>query len=224
MTPQVLPFSPRPLTQRELRRCDVHMYLSPKCARVVQVIGIPAMSQALLYEFNPSVEAYVERPRRLVLRDREIDITFWIRMRDGRERCIFLIPSCDSEPAAGGMRRHRNAEDLLAAGRALGVNLDFISESDVLARTAQISACFRLLPYVQSAYRMHNQVALREQICCLVDRVPSCHLAQVEQALEGFAPSDVRAVICDLIHSGRVHTNIDFPLHAHTAVSAGDTL
>ena len=81
-----LPFKPRPLTRSERNRREIFVFHSPRNRRVVTVVQILHLASALRFEFDPSLLAYVERPRRIALSPRqEIDISFWTRDRAGEE-------------------------------------------------------------------------------------------------------------------------------------------
>src|SRR4051812_17030150 len=164
-----LPFTPRPLTVNEVRKLDVHWLHSPKCERQLHIVGLPAMALALLYEFDRAIKDYCERPCQITVDGQSVDVTYWVRPVQGADRFVLLVPNRESEPAPAGARRHHRADKLQEAARNSGLALEFVFESDVLARSAEINSYFRLLPFVQTAYRLHNQLSLREQICRIVE-------------------------------------------------------
>lgn len=209
------PYSPRDLTRRELQKLDVHTFQSPKERRRVRVVG-PALVLALRLEFDPDVVAYVERPRRLVCGPHTYEFSFWYRERSGREHLLLLVPTSESAPLAGGRRRHRQAEQLLDAAEAAHLPLRFEHESDLIAQSNETASWLRMLPSVQLAQRLENRLPLRTRIVQIVGQFERCRMSQLEAALDGYSPADVRCITCDLAHAGLLAFDAKASLHQHT--------
>lgn len=215
------PFKARSLTRMERRDEDLYAFQSPKGRRLVEVIGVPAFCLALLLEFNPCISVYVERPRTLVTPASRLELSFWIQDRQGRERFLLIVPTADSLPAQGGRRTHRRAEALLEAAGAACIQLLFISEPDLLEQRARIAQALHMLPYVQDVHRLPHRMYLRERVLSLLATIPRVRFSQVEHSLSDFVASDVRAVVCDLIHQGHLALDLEATLTMNSIVNAG---
>lgn len=215
------PFKARQLTRNERRDEDLYAFQSPKERRLVEVIGVPAFCLALLLEFNPRISTYVERPRTLVTPASRLELSFWIQDRHGRERFLLIVPTAESLPAQGGRRTHRRAEALLEAASAASIQILFISEPDLLEQRARIAQALRMLPYVQDVQRLPHRLYLRERVLSLLATSPRVRFSQVEQSLSDFVASDVRAVLCDLIHQGDLVLDLEATLTMNSIVNAG---
>lgn len=206
-----LPYASRLLSPRELKKLDVYSYLSPKEGRLVRVVGL-SLIVALRLEFSPDVSRYVERPRRLNCNGQVHELSFWYRERNGRERCVMVVPHTSSSVDATGRRQHRHAQLLLEAAERASVPLRFEAEAQLLEEKPQSQARLRMLPMVQTALRLNNRLPLRQRILEFSGRLERFRLSQLVKALEGYAPADVRAVACDLIHIGRLQLDVTAPL------------
>lgn len=216
------PFQPRPLTRQERRDDDLHAFQSPKeKKRRIEVIGVPALSLALLLEFNPNIVAYVERPRLLDTSAGRHELPFWVRDRQGRERFLFIVPTNASQPGQNGRRIHRRTEALLDAARRAEIQLIFVSEPDLIDQRLRITQTLRMLPYVQDVQRLPNRLYLRERVRAHFELSARARFAQIEQSMPEFAASDVRAVVCDLVHQGELTIDPSTSLTMHTVVSKG---
>lgn len=214
-----LPFSPRDLTRQEQRREDLYLYHSPKLARTVAVIGVLALALALELDFSPDTVGFVERPRVLPYRDKEVELSFWQRERSGRERFYLLVPNVahEVEPKSR-QRRHRDARDIIEAANAAGISLQFVFEADVLAKAASIGTWFRLLPYVQTAMTLPHRHSIQERVLETFAMQSSMTMDQIEASLVGLNAADVRAVVCAHIHSGTLAIDPTKTLSRHTVV------
>lgn len=206
-----LPYTSRSLSPRELKKQDVYSYLSPKEGRLVRVVGL-SLIVALRLEFSPEVSSYIERPRRLSCNGQIHELSFWYRERNGRERCVMVVPHTSSSVDATGRREHRHAQTLLEAAEHASVPLHFESEAQLLEERPHSQARLRMLPMVQTAQRLNNRLALRQRIVEFSSQLERFRLSQLVKALGGYAPADVRAVACDLIHIGRLQVDVSAPL------------
>lgn len=196
------PYQPRDLTRKELLREDIHSFFSPKEKRLVRVSGVPNLALMLQHEFGPQYTAFVERPRMLTV-DKDIyEFASWTRDRDGRELLMLLVPTRSSESMSGGRRRHRKAEALLAAAEAAHLPLQFVLETELIEQGALLASHVRMLPGVQLAARLDNRPVLRERILDFVTNEQRCRISHILRGLERYLRSDVRCVVCDLVHAG----------------------
>ena len=196
-----LPFHPRPLKPDELTDAEVQLFHSPKCGRVIQMLGgPPTLAFAMLCEFDRLVEVYVERPCQIRIGSLAFDVSLWLKLTDGSELYVLLVT--DSMIAAQGWCHRPDAELLRDAARRNGINLYFVWESSVIAQCPLAQTCARILPFVQAARRLSHLPGLRDQICSAVQRAPHCNLSGVEREFKDVEAGYVRAVVCDLIHQG----------------------
>lgn len=197
------PFSARALTRSERRRCDLYIFRSPKLSRRIELIGCVNTALALIIEFDPDVESYVERPRTLSLASgRSIECAFWIRKRNGSERFWMLVSASETINAATPRREHRLAREVIEAAQAAHIAVEFIFEDDVRRQSATLSTWYKLLPYVQTARTLPHREALRRQVLALFDLMQRATVEHLELQLQAFHAADVRAVVFDLVHRG----------------------
>lgn len=202
--PTPRPLQPRELTQRELEKLDVYGYRSVKEHRPTMVVGLHALTVALSLEFDPQVNAYAERPRKLQVADRTIELDFWVRYRSGREEFIKLIANSDTV-AAPGRRVARERERLNAAASHASLSLKLVTEEETLSATAPHANRLLLLPLLQVAQGLAHGLALRGRMLTLLGVVPRLRIAQLEQELEAYPSSDVHAVLAELFYLGLIH-------------------
>lgn len=201
--PAPQPYTARELSYREVRDQDVYTFHSPKHSmRRVRVAHIASYMLALVLEFDPNVECYVERPRTLKC-DRNIyEFAFWYRERSGREYLPLLVPNSATAPAPSGHCRHRQAEKLFAAAELAHLPLKFEFEAELLQRATELSSWHRLLPSVQLATQMPHRFELRRRIMDVAKSLGRMRASQIASVLEGYPRGDVGCVIGDLVHAG----------------------
>lgn len=200
------PYAARELTLPELRAGDIHSFESPKeQGRLVRVVGIPRIAQALLLEFDPTIVAYVERPRILQVDRRHYELCFWCREQSGRERMLLVVTHGQQEPGPGPKRRaHREAAALIEAASNAHLPLEFVAEADLLAQGPRVALAYSLLPGVQTALRLANRALLQAAIVDTLTLFPRMRFAQLLTALDGYASADVLCVLAYLLHAGAV--------------------
>jgi hypothetical protein len=215
------PFRPRNLTLQERRDEDLHAFASPKEKDRVEVVGVPALCLGLLLEFNPNIAAYTQRPRLLLTSTERHELAFWIRDLQGRERFLFIVATKDSIPEKGGKRAHRRMEVLQEAARRLEIQLIFISEPELMEQRMRITQALRMLPYVQDAQRLGHRLYLQDRVTGFFELNRQARFMDVESSLPDFIASDVRAVVCDLIHQGALNVDADASLNMRSVVKLG---
>jgi hypothetical protein len=215
-TSSTLPYTARELSPKEVRDEDIYTFNSPKMGgRRTRVAQLPNLILALQLEFDPEVERFVERPRRLTCDTDTYEFSFWYRLRSGREYLPLLVSTGSTEPAASTRRRHRKERQLLEAAERAQLPLKFEFETDLLQHAAALASWLRMLPGVQLASRFKHRFDLRERILEIARRFDRVRISQIVDVLDGFPAGDVRCVICDLIHAGHLCIDPMSPLTAH---------
>lgn len=216
-----LPYQPRKLTRTELTHKDVYAFLSPRLNREVWVTGALTFAACLRFEFDPDTVSYCERPRKLEVADKVIEITYWTRRTDGTETLWLLVPASESEPAVYGTCRYRDERRAREAAERAQVHLSFLFESELIALGTSIGTWFQLLPFVQTGHVMENYAAIEPLVREHFRLIERATFVQMEAALGGFNSHDVRSVMCRAIHEGWLTIDPSKPIHIHTSVARG---
>lgn len=197
-----LPIQARALTLNERKRKDAYSYLSPKLERVVEVIDPLRAQMALEFEFDPDVTGFAERPRRLDVSGREVELDFFSRERSGRERYWLFVPDAECCEPASPRRRHREAVAFVDAANRAHLALEFVFEVDLLKRRGRFNELVRLLPYAQDALFLENREPLKDHLRGALETTQRASIDQLWAMLAGFHRADVMAAIADLVHAG----------------------
>ena len=213
------PYDGRELSPKEVRDEDVYTFNSPKMeGRRTRVAKLANLILALRLEFDPEVESYIERPRKLACDSETYEFSFWYRLRSGREFLPLLVSTGSSEPGVSASRRHRKERQLLEAAERAQLPLKFEFETDLLQLGATFASWLRLLPGVQLASRFKHRSDLRARILDVAKRFDRVRISQIIGALDGLPPGDVRCVIADLIHAGQLSIDPKSQLTGHSIV------
>ncbi len=197
-----LPYKPRLLTRSERNRREIHVFYSPRNNRVVTVAEILHLAIALQFEFNPDLVAYLERPRRMALSPRQdIDISFWTRSRTGEERYYLAIPNAGTIGSSSGTVSIRDRDKLDEAAARHDLQLNYITERDMISAIADCAVAFELLPHVWAYRRLLSRSLIRAEIKALLLNNPRTTLAQLLHLLP-FPPDSIRAVVAAMVHDG----------------------
>lgn len=199
-----VPVSPRILSTDERRKKDVYSFRSPKLDRVTELVGCLNAAQALFLEFDPSTSIYVERPRTLPLRDREVELHFWTRDQEGLERYWLMVPASETADRDTSRRRYRDEVAIVESAQRAHIGLNFIYESDVQRQAATLATWHRVLPYVQTALDLPHRSVISARVLQVFDSLDRSCFSQIESFLTDFHPADIRATTCWLIHQGRL--------------------
>lgn len=213
------PFEARQFKRREFERCDTHGFLSVKENRPVEVDGITAIAVALALECNPQVAAYTERPRGLPVGDETIELDFWVRHVSGYEEFLLLVGDGECRGVAAKVPRPREADRLLVCANAAGINLGFVTESQVRRAGVQAMVHNRLLAFSQVAQTLPHRLALRERILEHMKLLKHSRIDQLEVALVLFDAGDVQAVACELVCLGLLDVDHDAELTRHSVLT-----
>jgi hypothetical protein len=201
------PFSPRLLGHREFKARDVYRFVSPKENRPVNVCGPFEFGFRLCLEFDSQVIAVTERPRKLFVGGKPVELSFWWRERSGRERFALLVPDPDTLPGADGKRRPRQLERLMAAACDAGIHLQTIVETELMERSTRVELYYHLLPFVQSARELKSGLVLRQEVLSVISLYPRVRVEQVVQELARFPPARIHIVIAELFYLGAIETD-----------------
>jgi len=199
-----LPYAPRDLSRSERRREDLYLFRSPKLGRRTELVGCLTLALALTFEFDATCEAYTERPRKLVVGDSTVELSFWTRHSRGLERFWLIVPVDETREPQSPRRAHRDAAALIDAAQAAQIRLEFVFEEDIKKKADAIHTFFRLLPYVQTVRDLPSAEALRQHVRTVFTTLERATFPQIESELRAFHVADVRAAVCDLIHRGEL--------------------
>lgn len=201
-TPSNLPHEPRKLTRSERNRREIFVFPSPRNARVVTVAEFLHLAVALQFEFDPDLQCYVERPRRIALSLRQdIDISFWTRNKRGEERYYLAIPASGTIGSTSGTVSIRDRAALDAAAERHGIELSYITERELISSTSECAIRFELLHHVWAYQRLVSRSIIQEQILALLADRPRLTLTALIQHLT-FDADNVRAVVAGMVHAG----------------------
>ncbi len=201
------PFKPRQLSRREFKRSDVFRFLSCKEARVVDVIGPFALAFRLQLEFDPNATAVVERPRKLLVSEKTIELSFWWRERSGREHFVLLVPDANTIPGPDKQRRPRQMERLLHSAREAGIDLQLVTEEQVQRKQARTELHFHLLGFVQSARSLKSDLVLRQEVMAAAAQFARIRIEQLETDLVRYPRLHIHIVVSELIYLGALATD-----------------
>lgn len=201
------PYSPRLLSHREFKERDVYRFVSPKEDRPVNVCGPFELGYRLCLEFNPQVSAVIERPRKLTVGGKSVELSFWWRERSGRERFALLVPDPDTQPGADGKRRPRQLERLMAAVDDTGIQLQIVTEPELRERSTRVELYYHLLPFVQSARELKSGLVLRHEVFSVISLYPRVRVKQVVDELGRFPQAQIHIVIAELLYLGIIETD-----------------
>jgi len=215
-----LPFEPRPLTKQEFDREDVYITRSPKHGRSVMLVGVPRLAFWLEQEFDPAIEACVERPRTLDLYSgHSVELDFWTRTTAGKEVFWALVGVEEFSSSKDGVKPKDAALWDQSAHNA-GLSLDFVYEHQLQRRAQRVANFLRLLPHVQSARRLGDLALVAGRVKELFSPgVISLSFAQIEASLHDFTASVVRVATCTLIHAGWLTFPLDLPISGSTRLA-----
>ncbi len=215
-----LPFEPRPLTKQELDREDVYITRSPRQGRSVMLVGVPRLAFLLEQEFDPRIEALVERPRTIDLYSgRSVELDFWTRSADGKEVFWALVGVDEFSSSKEGIKP-KDAALWDQSAQNAGLSLDFVYEHQLQRRAQRVANFLRLLPHVQAARRSGNSELIAGRVKELFSPgVISLSFTQAETSLHDFTASAVRMALCTLIHAGWLTFPLDLPISSSTRLA-----
>jgi hypothetical protein len=208
-----LPFQPRTLSIGEATSRELFVFYSPRNTRVVKVCEYLHLALALQLEFDRNVAAYVERPRKINLAPKyAIDISFWVRMKDGQERFVVAIPTIGTVGHAREGAALRNRERMDIAAKRHDIALTYVLEQDLLAVSSALRVNFLLLPHVQSVRRIPSRVALHQGIKAYFAAMPRVSFRTLVAYFSQFTADHVIAVAASMVHEGTLRLDPTRPL------------
>lgn len=212
-----LPYQPRKLSRGERNRREVFVYFSPRNQRVVTIADVVNAAVALKFEFDPLIQSYVERPRRLQLTPKQqIDVSLWTRDVSGEERFWLVIPEAGTVGSTAGTVSIRDRVELDAASVRNGIRLHYLTEPELLSARCALTTALELLPLVWDYGRLPTRSLVRNQIHACLASIERVSLSHLTKTLE-FTPASIRAVVAGMIHLGEIRL-VDYVPGATDAV------
>lgn len=197
-----LPYAPRRLTRGERNRREVFVFFSPRNQRVATIADVVNAAVGLKFEFDPNIQNYVERPRRIQFTTKQqIDVSFWTRDASGEERFYLVVPEAGTVGSTTGTVSIRDRSELDEAGRRNGIRLHYVTEAELLSARTWLATGFELLPLVWDYGRLPTRSLIRNQIRARLANTERVSLSNLIKTLE-FTPASVRAVVAGMVHRG----------------------
>lgn len=215
-------YAPRPLTPSESTRLDVYYYQSPRNNhRLVAVVEPCRLALALDLEFDPGVATYVERPRTLLVRDRKVELCFWISRKCGTES--FIVFRREAAATAPALRAEQQfCAELMEASQRAGLDLAIRKVKSILAARVANATRLELLPYVQAARRSRGISVFIDAVMTHMRRHPVSSFHAIETSLRPtFDWRDIRSATCLLVHRGDLAINFNERLRTSSSVTLG---
>lgn len=199
-----LPYTPRKLTRGERNRREVFVFFSPRNQRVVTIADSINAAVALKLEFDPTIQKYVERPRRIQFTAKQqIDVSFWTRNTSGEERFYLVVPEAGTVGSTTGTVSIRDRNELDDAAQRNGIRLHYVTELELLSARIWLATGFELLPLVWEYGRLATRSLIRNQIRARLANIERVSLSNLIKTLD-FTPANVRAVVAGMIHHGEL--------------------
>lgn len=212
-----LPYQPRALKRGERNNRELFVFFSPRNQRIVTISDAINAALALKFEFDPSLECYVERPRRLQYSPKQqIDVSFWTRSKAGEEKFHLVIPECGTIGSTSGTISIRDRQKLDEAAARNSIALQYPTERELLSARTWLATAFELLPWVWWYGRLLSRSLIRRQILGHLTQAERASLTGLTQAI-GYPAAHVRAVVAGMIHDGSLRL-IDYVPGAIDAV------
>lgn len=200
----LLSYTPRPLTRGQRSKREVFVYQSPRNHRVVTIADAACFAYALLLEFDPSVQAYVERPRTLQLTgNSRIDVSFWSISKDGQQCFHLLVPHDRKSHGIRGTVTLPADEELEEIALRNGVRVLYVSEAEVMSSLQDVATAYELLPLVWDSERVTARAVIAEQIGHLLGQVSSLSLSAIVVASTQ-PHRQILATAAWMIHQGMI--------------------
>ena len=214
-----LPYHPRTLTLGEATSREIFLFHSPKNQRTVKVTEYLHLALALKLEFDPTIDCYVERPRKMFVSPKfAIDVAFWTRSKQGRERFLVGVPNVGTpgHHREGGALRER--ERMEAAAHRHEINLAYLTEQELLSESGALRAYFELLPHVQYTRRIPSRVTISQGIKAYFNVTPRVSLRALVAYFSQFSQDQVIAVAASLVHNGTLRFDLTRRLSLDTVL------
>lgn len=221
---ETLPFRPRAISMGERTRRETLTYFSPRNRRIVTLTDAGPIALGLRLEFDPSLVAFVERPRRLALTEKQqIDVSFWTRDHAGNERFLLFIPTCGTLSSTTGLAAVRDRSVLDAAARRHGFELTYVTERELISASAERSAYWQLLPHVQHHRRLLVRSLVEPAVEVALTITPRATLRGISKQLaDRFTVDQVAAVMAAMIHRGRLRISTHAGFNEDTVLEVAD--
>lgn len=204
-----LPYQPRQLTLGEATSREIFLFHSPKNDRPVKVTEYLHLALALRLEFDPAVERYVERPRKIFVTPKfAVDIGFWTRSIAGRESFLVGVPNTGTPGHKRDGASMRNRERMELAAQRHDLTLTYITEQELMNESMAIRTYFELLPHVQHARRVPTRLTIHQGIKALFTMTPRASFRTLINDLPQFGRDQVFAVAASMLHRGNLRVDL----------------
>ncbi|HET7332591.1 hypothetical protein [Dyella sp.] len=204
-----LPYRPRTLTLGEATSREIFLFHSMKNQRTVKVAEYLHLALALKLEFDPTIEQYVERPRKIFVSPKfAIDIAFWARSKTGQERFLIGVPKVGTPGHSRDGTALRDRERMETAAQRHEINLTYVTEQELLSESAALRTYFELLPHVQYTRRIANRVTISQGIKAYFSATPRVSFRSLITYFSQFSHDQVFAVAASLVHAGILRVDL----------------
>lgn len=214
-----LPYHPRTLTLGEATSREIFLFHSPKNQRTVKVAEYLHLALALKLEFDPTIDCYVERPRKMFVSPKfAIDVAFWTRSKQGHERFLVGVPNVGTPGHHREGAALRDRERIEAAAQRHEINLAYITEQELLNESVALRTYFELLPHVQYTRRVPSRVTISQGIKAYFSVTPRVSLRALVAYFSQFSQDQVIAVAASLVHNGTLRFDLTRRLSLDTVL------
>lgn len=156
------------------------------------------------FEFQATLAAYVERPRRLQLTPRQqIDVAFWTRAKTGEERFVITVPDSGNIGSTSGMVSIRDPDLLADVAERHEIVLHTLTEATLRSEMAWLKVCNELLLHVWEYSRQPARAVIRHQIEGYLLQVPRVSLSALLRSL-AFTETAIKSVVAAMVHEGGI--------------------
>jgi len=199
-----LPHSPLELARGKRDRREIFVFQSPKNGRTVTVADLVNFCQALMLEFDPQVEMYVERPRRITVGEkRNLELSFWVGRRDGTQHYQFVIPTKRVASLSVGLVKLPADDELIHMALNQGLVLRLVHENSLASRASEVAVAYELLPLVWANAKIAGARQLEVRIEDMLQNVERLTMSAL-QLQTGQARFAVACAVASLVYTGRV--------------------
>jgi len=160
--------------------------------------------QALMLEFDPQVEMYVERPRRITVGEkRDLELSFWVGRRDGTQHYQFVIPTKRVASLSVGLVKLPADDELIHMALNQGLVLRLVHENSLASRASEVAVAYELLPLVWANAKIAGARQLEVRIEDMLQNVERLTMSAL-QLQTGQARFAVACAVASLVYTGRV--------------------
>lgn len=192
----------RKLTQAEIRQSDYRAFHSPLLNATVETKGPAQFATALRLEFDPSVDVYAIRPRKIaVTEDESVEIFAWVRHASGNENYIVLLPDRNSRNAT---RLSRFEDRVNRAIAASGLTVAVQRNSQCLERAGDVATLMSLLQWIRLSASVPDAMDVSRAVLSTVDLLRTPSVKEILARTASIGRMSVLSVTAALLHVGEL--------------------